>query len=46
MKRSEMIEGFGMSPPSMSFPTKAIFQGKEINVGNITLVRIWEPEDV
>ena len=34
----------GMSPPSMSLPTKAILKGKEINVGNITTIRIWEPE--
>lgn len=39
------LEELGMSPPSMSLPTKAILNGQEINVGNITTVRIWEPED-
>ena len=40
-----LVERMGMSPPSISIPTKAIFNGVEINVGNITTVRIWEPED-
>lgn len=40
-----LVERMGMSPPSISVPTKAIFNGVEINVGNITTVRIWEPED-
>lgn len=40
-----LLECYGMKPPSMSLPTKAILNGKEINVGNITSVNIWEPED-
>jgi hypothetical protein len=41
----ELIESEGMSPPSISIPTKAIFGNKEINVGNITTIRVWETED-
>lgn len=35
----------GMEAPSISIPTKAIFFDREINVSNITTVRMWEPED-
>jgi hypothetical protein len=41
----EDLEKAGMAPPLISVPTKAIFYGKEINVGNITSLRVWEPED-
>lgn len=34
----------GMSPPSMRLPTKAVLNGKEINVGNIITISMWEPE--
>lgn len=39
-----LCEGRGMSPPSMRLPTKAVLNGKEINVGNIITISMWEPE--